>query len=215
MSVLVHVGKAAATGVDWTALSAIATGFAAVVALVVGLTPVWVDRTSKRRQAIALAKVLADDLSIQAINVRAVMEVPTDGVADCWQYDQMSKALSVLSSAQARELIPLSQHLPRSVENEVTKCVAILSAAEKRRVHLFTPQPGQRYNVEGDLSWYREVSEGIASLRNVLAKWLKIEVVAIDEPGKNLGQGLKENAAADLADWKGAKRLAQIIKKYE
>jgi len=215
VSVLVHVGKAATTGLDWTAISAVATGFAAVVALLVGVLPVWIDRTAKKRQAIALAKVLADDLAIQAITIRAVLEVPTSGVADAWEYDQMTKSLSVLSSAQARELIPFSQYLPRNVENEVTKGVALLSAAEKRRVHLFTPEPGQRYNVEGDLSWYREVADGLSNLRQALATWLNLELVAIEEPGMNLGKGLKENAGADRTDWQGAKRLAHIASKYE
>lgn len=215
MSVLVQAGKAASTGLDWTAISAVATGFAAVVALVVGVMPVLIDRGAKKRQAAALVRLLANDLTIQAINVRAVMEVPFEGIADSWQYSQMTRALSVISSAQARELIPFTQYLPRSVEVEVTKVVATLSAAEMRRVHLFDFEPGQRYSVKGDLGWYRDVADTLLSTRSVLSKWLKVDLVDIDKPARDLAEGLRANAAADRVGWLGAKKLAKPVKGEE
>ncbi|MCY1195543.1 MAG: hypothetical protein ACN6PF_27950 [Achromobacter veterisilvae] len=59
----------------WTAVSAIVTAFAAIVALIVGLAPLWVDRHRRKSEALMRAAHFVMVCKVAAASLRAVHAV--------------------------------------------------------------------------------------------------------------------------------------------
>lgn len=215
MSVVVQVGKAASSslvvqagstaqsGVDWTAISAIATFMAALIALVVGVLPILLSRHKRRKQARTVGKVAIDVLTLQALQLGAAMEVPVGGdkVADSWQYKQITKAVSVIDSKQLLDLVEYSEFFSAKVEAALAQCIAMLEVAKRRLIFLHEPQPGDKFMLGGDVKWYADVQKDVLALRGELTKWLGKEAEDINEDARKLAMNLRMIALQDYEDW--------------
>lgn len=212
MAVVVEVGKVASDATNWNAISAVVTGVAALVALLVGVLPLMLTSRRRKRQAAVLAQVLADNLSIQELHIRAAMQVPrsSNGHVSAWEYQQISKATEFLDPKPVMDLISFSPNLPRYVVDAVAQCAAMLDVARQRRVFLAEANPGETYSVAGDIGWYESVASDLLTLRRALHRWLGNEPQEFAEDAKTLARNLREVALTNERDWRFAQARASI-----
>ncbi|HDS1139634.1 TPA: hypothetical protein QDZ75_003705 [Stenotrophomonas maltophilia] len=217
MSVLVEVGRVAVSSWNWNAISAVITGFAAFIALTVGVLPLFLANARRKRQAKVLAQVLADELSIQELHLRAAMQVPNaqDGRVTAWEYQQISKAIAFLNAQPVMDLISFSPNLPRYLVSAVAQCAAMLSIARQRIVFLADPKPGQSYTIAGDIGWYESVAADILKLRVALHRWIGSEPQEFAEDVRTLAENLRKVAITHQNDWRNAKAKEQYDKAVE
>jgi hypothetical protein len=204
------VSSATAPEWNWTAMSAVsgflaafATFFAALVALIVGATPIVVSRRRRRQQAKVLAQILADDLFIQEVNIRGALGVPRDanGTVSAWEYDQIAKATGLIDPTTAIQLVAFSPDLPKSVVVPLAQAVAMMHAAKQRRIFLEQTIPENRYIVAVDTPWYTSVANDILQLRKALHNWIE---TPLQEPGESvqvLSHNLRHIANALQREW--------------
>lgn len=212
MGVVAEAGKVAADVTNWNAISAVVTGIAALVALLVGVLPLILSSRRRKRQAIVLAQVLADNLSIQELHVRAAMQVPrsSNGHVSAWEYQQISKATEFLDPNPVMDLISFSPNLPGYVVSAVAQCAAMLDIARRRRVFLAETNPGETYSVAGDIGWYESVADDLLSLRRALHRWLGSEPEEFSEDARSLAHHLREVALTNEHDWRLAQARASV-----
>lgn len=191
--------------VDWAAWAAIAAGFAALAALLVGLGPIWLESRRRTKQAKVLAQVLADELAIQELYLRAAIGVPRDesGYVTAWEYREVSSATSVLNPQPVMDLISFSPNLPSDVIAAIAQCSAMLSIAKQRRIFLADPVLGKRYSIAGDAAWYQSVARDIHSLRLSLHKWIGTEPQKFEDDIVVLSENLRAIALTEQLAWDG------------
>lgn len=205
---------AAAPAWVWTAMSAVAgflsafvAGFAALVALAVGATPIVLSYRQRGQQAKVLAQILADDLFIQEVHIRGALGVPrgANGTVSAWEYDQIAKATGLIDPTTAIQLVSFSPDLPQSVVAPLAQAVAMMQAAKQRRVFLEQTVPENRYIAEVDAPWYTSVANDILALRKALHTWIE---TPMQEPGESvqvLSHNLRYIANAHEREWRREK----------
>lgn len=203
MSVIVEVGRAASGGLNWNAISAIATTFAVFVALLVGVMPIYLADCRRKRQAKVLAQVLADDLFIQETHVRGAIKVPRgpDGKVTAWEYEQIAKATGLLNPQAVVEFIAFSPNLPTYVVNPLAQCAAMLQAAEQRRLFVDRAEPSRMHSVAGDIRWYESVADDIHKLREALHKWIGTDLQDFGDSDEVLARNFRSIAAEQRLHW--------------
>ncbi|HFF2842372.1 TPA: hypothetical protein ACGCEE_004694 [Stenotrophomonas maltophilia] len=196
--------------IDWTAWSAVATGAAVVVALLVGALPIRLARDARRTQMRLLAKVVVDDLYIQEVHLRAAMLIPAANVesVDSWEYAECARCSSMVSPQTVADLIPYSEFLPKDVEAALARCIAMLAAARQRRVFVVPIQPGETCNLGGEIDWYKAVCVSLFALRVELSTWLNVELEDASENALLLGMALMGNAGVERDKWHRAQTTA-------
>ncbi|HEL3179391.1 TPA: hypothetical protein UME25_004689 [Stenotrophomonas maltophilia] len=202
-NLVVQAGSAASTGVDWTAVSAVATFLAAFVALLVGVLPIWLSRRKRKKQAAMYGKVAIDVLTLQALQLGAAIRIPEgpQKIADAWQYKQVAKAVSVIDSGSLTPLIEYSEFLPSKTDDALAQCIAMLDIAKRRLVFLHEPTPGDRFTMEGDINWYVDVIADVLSLRTELCQWLEVKADSVDEEAAGFAAKLRLIALDEREDW--------------
>ncbi|UXB21732.1 hypothetical protein K7566_08550 [Stenotrophomonas maltophilia] len=202
-NLVVQAGSAASTGVDWTAVSAVATFLAAFVALLVGVLPIWLSRRKRKKQAAMHAKVAIDVLTLQALQIGAAIRIPEgqQKIADAWQYKQVAKAVSVIDSGSLTPLIEYSEFLPSKADDALAQCIAKLDIAKRRLVFLHEAVPGDRFTMEGDINWYVDVVADVLSLRTELCQWLDVKADSVDEEAAQFAAKLRLVALGEREDW--------------
>ena len=207
VSVSVQVGKAAVSGFDWTAASTIVAAAAAIIALYVGVWPIWQRRRVRIGQARFWAKVAVDDLVVQELNLLAATKIVTqpEGYARSWQYNEVARCTATLNNESLITLAQYRECLPKEAETALAVAISILSAAQNRRVFLAQLAPGEVVNLKGDVGWYKEVYDAIHPARVELAKWAGVDLQPVEEGAAQLAANLRLAAQAEQQIWTQAK----------
>jgi hypothetical protein len=196
---------------DWTALSAVGGWIAALatfMAVMAALIPIVLNLWRRRQQVRLLGRVTVDDLLVQELHLLGAMRIPEgpNKVVSSWEYGQVSICVQMLNPSAARELLGFSDLLPGAVRVALADTIANLSAAQHRRSFLVSPQPGEVFNLAGDLGWYQDVFEKLQALRKELCEWLDMEVQDGTDGGQRLAEILRATAQQDEQAWFAARR---------
>ncbi|WP_313203704.1 hypothetical protein [Stenotrophomonas sp.] len=203
----------------WTAMSAVAgilaavaTLFAALVALIVGVMPIALSNVRRRQQAKVLAQILADDLFIQEVHIRGALGVPRDanGLVSAWEYDQIAKATGLIDPTTAVQFVSFSPDLPKSVAEPLAQAVAMMHAAKQRRTFLEQTIAGKTYNVGVDTPWYTSVAKDILELRKALHNWIETPLQECGESVQVLSHNLRQIANAQKIEWLREKAVQEM-----
>lgn len=175
MNVVVEVGKVASW--NWNAISAVATAAAVIVAFIVGIAPLAMERSRRRKQTLVYAKIVADGLFLQEVYLRTAMRIPgkETGEASAWEFEEICELMKVLDAKPVAELAAFSSNLPGFVGDAIAECAAHLSYAQLRRPHISQMDVRKVYDVGSDVDWYGEVADKILNLRKVLHLWIGTE----------------------------------------
>lgn len=179
---IVNIAVGAAVQVaDWTAISAVATAAAALVALVVGLYPAFQSRADKRRIAKSVIQVVCAEAADCSFNVGVCRQVLEDGGRSLAAVDGGTYFLSELNVAFLREAVPYLDMLPPEVSEALTACVV-----DVQRLHRFMLQhrihsPALRVSdVEHLLPMLRALEKSLEVLRRQSHAKLGMKFVDVD-----------------------------------
>ncbi len=200
---------------DWAALSAVGGWIAALatfLAVVVALIPILLSFWRRKHHVMLMGRVTVDDLLVQELHLLGAMRIPRapDYAVTSWEYQQISICVQMLNPSAVRELIGFSDLLPKAVRVALADTIATLSAAQHRRSFLVFPQPGEVFNLGGDVGWYRDVFEKLQALRKQLCEWLHMEFEDGSDGGQRLADILRTTARQDEQAWIAAQRAAVL-----
>lgn len=121
--------------VNWTAWAAVATFTASAVALIVGLTPVVIDRFRIHKRARAIGVVALAHLDWLAVKVNVAGDVISHDDAD----DHFNYAMVTLNAVEADALMPLIEHADK-FNSKITRTSAE-AVASIVQLHLKVRRP--------------------------------------------------------------------------
>lgn len=140
-------------------------------------------RMIERRQAKFMARIVADTLGLQELNMMVVVGIvirQPHMVVDYWLDQQISRQLSQISSDEIKQLVPFMRVLPSHVASSLVECLGIVSSCEKYVKSRSALKPCDHRTMGGDAAWFRGVAEKVRDLRRHLCDWAEVED---DDPG--------------------------------
>lgn len=115
--------------VDWTAWAAIATFFAAAVALFVGLAPMREARAARSRLAIAALKLLLAEATDQAFFLRIAIAYFSRADANSRGYSEALQQFAKRIDAQPfKDFVLYLDAVPEDVSEGVTACAVVIGS---------------------------------------------------------------------------------------
>ncbi|HHA2975153.1 TPA: hypothetical protein ACOFD8_002519 [Stenotrophomonas maltophilia] len=152
---------------DW---SAIATASAAVIALVVGVTPLFWAKLQRARVGRAKARIAEVDLKIQALHVSAGLQLIGQDSTHAHHYRVAIRQFQVLNAESCRELVPYLDSLPSGLEAPLSDVISDIGIGTRL---LDDPAPVRSsgvINTAATRDLYSELLETMNSARLALSK---------------------------------------------
>lgn len=184
--------------VNWNAWAAIATAVAAVVALGVGLAPIFTARRQRRRIARAEARVAAADLKMQALHVAAGLHLIAGAKVPAYIYRLAVAQFAMLNVEGCLRVVPYLDVLHSDLEVALSEAIADIGIGVRVLSRLAIDDAAGPVDGIGARELYADLLESLEKARRALyvATGSEHAGEALEPAAKEFAEKLREEARA-------------------
>lgn len=160
---------------DWSAISAVGgmlaaglTAAAVVVALVVGVWPIFYGRQQRARIGRAEARIASVDLGMQALHISAALKLLEPGVCPPHVFHVATAQFSLLSADSCVRVIPFLDCLPDALEPPLAVAIADMGTGIRALAQIPAPK-GHAVDTVPTKALYLDVLTSMERARYALA----------------------------------------------
>jgi hypothetical protein len=199
MSVVVHVGKAAASSVD---LAVWSTLFASLVALFVGVLPLLWAKSQRARIGRAEARVAASDLTLQALHVAAALHLMKENSVAVYLYRKAASQFSVLDAESCRRVVPYLDCLPKDLEAPLGDVIANIGLGVRNLSRVQDFAGIGAVDPQGTRVFYQSMLTSLEEARGSLSRAVGggHTLEAVEEQAEVLAKQLSDEAAREYLE---------------
>lgn len=186
---------------NWSAWSAVATAFAGVIALFVGLMPMTVNRRQRARVGRAEARVAASDLNVQALHVAAGLRLIESESTPAYIYRVAVAQFRVLDIESCRRVVPYLDVLPGAVEGPISDVISDIGIGIRMLDRLNIEDGEMRIDAAGPRDLYTSVLRSMESARVAISAAIDgCTIEDLSQPAQELATKLRIRAREDLVE---------------